>query len=129
MEYRILSLTGILMDAQWSTPPFYLCHSERSVAEGRIARIILFHHRHPGYFQPHRMGNMSTNQKYIGKQSSMEMNFIEQYLSTQGYCINEIGSLSIPLARQLMAEASRYASLKLAELESKAGFREKIKLS
>lgn len=72
---------------------------------------------------------MSTNQKYIGKQSSMEMNFIEQYLSTQGYCINEIGNLSFPLARQLMAEASRYASLKLAELESKAVFRQKIKLS
>ena len=72
---------------------------------------------------------MSAKQKYTTKHSSMEMNFIEQYLSTQGYCVNEIASLSIPLARQLMTEASRYASLKLAELESKAGFREKIRIS
>jgi hypothetical protein len=52
--------------------------------------------------------------------ADLEMKYIDEYLLDRGYSINELGTLSEEESTRLMAEASQYASLKLAELESRA---------
>jgi DNA-binding transcriptional MerR regulator len=62
-----------------------------------------------------------------GPQSALERLFIEEYLREKGYCIEELKELPEEEARQIMSEACKYASLKLAEVESRAQFRERIR--
>lgn len=52
--------------------------------------------------------------------ADLEMKYIEKYLLDRGYLINDLEMLSEDESTRLMAEASQYASLKLAELESRA---------
>lgn len=62
-----------------------------------------------------------------GPQSILERRFIEEYLRDKGYRLEELKKLPEEEAKQLMSEACKYASLKLAEVESRAQFRERIR--
>ena len=61
-----------------------------------------------------------------GPQSALEKKLIEQYLSEAGYTIADLREMPIEQAQALMQKACRYASLKLAEVESKTKFRKDI---
>ena len=62
-----------------------------------------------------------------GPQAAMEKTLIEQYLRSKGYSFKELCKLPEEEAKALMIEACQYASLKLAQVESTAHFREKIR--
>jgi len=74
---------------------------------------------------------MSTNDRLnfipIGLNSSLEGKLIEVYLLTKGYRTGDMKRLPRKESKQLMTEACTHVSLKLAEYESKAKFREKIR--
>ncbi len=61
-----------------------------------------------------------------GPQSTLERKYIKEYLLEKGYRMQDLRKLPKGKARQLMTEACRYASLKLAEVESRARFQKKI---
>jgi len=61
-----------------------------------------------------------------GPQSAMEKALLEAYLQQKGYHLTDLADLPEEQAKALMTEASQYASLRLAEVESVAHFREKI---
>ncbi len=61
-----------------------------------------------------------------GPQSTLERMLIETYLEGKGYSLESLKELPPEQARQLMQEACSYASMKLAEVESKARFRQDI---
>ena len=56
----------------------------------------------------------------------LERAFIEEYLRSQGYSLETLEELSKKLRKKLMTEASRYASLKLEEIEARAHFVDEI---
>ena len=60
-------------------------------------------------------------------QSALERELLIQFFRDRGYKMEELCTLSIMERRRLMIEACKYASLKLTEIEAKAGFRKKIK--
>lgn len=62
-----------------------------------------------------------------GPQSVLERRFIIEYLQDKGYRLELLKMLPEEEAKQLMREACKYASLKLAEFESRAQFREEIR--
>ena len=62
-----------------------------------------------------------------GSQSTLERSFIKDYLHDKGYQLEDLKRLPLKEAKQLMREACKYASLKLAEVESKAQFRKGIR--
>lgn len=62
-----------------------------------------------------------------GPQSVMEKMLLEEFLHGKGYSLADLNRLPEAQVKALMAEASQYASLKLAQVESKAHFREKIR--
>lgn len=62
----------------------------------------------------------------IGPQQALEVRIIEEYLLRKGYHLRELKMLPNLEARRLMAEACAFASLKLAEIESRAKFIKKI---
>ena len=61
-----------------------------------------------------------------GPQSALERKYIEEYLKNQGASLENLGKLPKDEQQHLMREASKYASLKLAEVESRAKFRDDI---
>ena len=61
-----------------------------------------------------------------GPQSALERNYIEEFLQSQGASLKILGKLPKEEQQHLMREASKYASLKLAEVESRAKFRDDI---
>ncbi len=61
-----------------------------------------------------------------GPQSALERKYIQEFLQSKGVSLEELGGLPKEEQQQLMREASRYASLKLAEVESRAKFRHDI---
>lgn len=61
-----------------------------------------------------------------GPQSAMEKMLIEEYLQSKGYHLADLKKLPEEQMKALMTEACQYASLKLAQVESTAHFREKI---
>ena len=61
-----------------------------------------------------------------GPQSALERRLIIEYLRDKGYQLQDLKGLPIREAKQLMSEACRYASIKLAEVEARAQFREEI---
>jgi hypothetical protein len=61
-----------------------------------------------------------------GPQSTLERMLLEAYLDGKGYSMEELKKLPAEQAQQLMKEACAYASMKLAEVESKAQFRREI---
>lgn len=62
-----------------------------------------------------------------GPQSALEKNLIRSYLEEKGYKPEDLKQLPQEEARQLMLEACRYASFKLAEVESRAHMRHEIR--
>jgi hypothetical protein len=58
--------------------------------------------------------------------AAMEKALIEEYLMEQGYSLEKLKGLLERVAKQLMKEASRYASLKLEEIEARAHLVEEI---
>lgn len=46
--------------------------------------------------------------------------FLEEYLRTKGHTLDSLFRLPQPEAKQIMIEASTYASVKLAEISDKA---------
>jgi len=62
-----------------------------------------------------------------GPQSALERKLVEEYLQSQGYRIEDLHKLPEEKVKELMTEACRFASLKLAELEAKSHFREHIR--
>ena len=62
-----------------------------------------------------------------GLQSVLEKRLIREYLRRKGYRIEDLHSLPKEEAKRLMGQACRYASLKLAEIESKTKFRKDIR--
>ncbi len=59
-------------------------------------------------------------------QSKLERKYIQEYLRSKGTSLESLGQLPKAEQQHLMREASRYASLKLAEVESRAKFRHDI---
>ena len=59
-------------------------------------------------------------------QSELEWQLITDYLKRKGYSRQDLKKLPEEDAHQLMVEACRHASLKLAEIEARAQFRQKI---
>lgn len=68
-----------------------------------------------------------TNYIPTGPQSSLERTYIEEYLNSKGYRLADLQALPKDETKRLMTEACTYTSSKLAELESRAKFREKIR--
>ena len=66
--------------------------------------------------------------QYFGKavQSSLERQFIADYLAVRGYTLKDLHTLSKELASELMAAACQYASLRLAGIESRSKFVNKL---
>ena len=62
-----------------------------------------------------------------GPQTILEHHFIETYLLSRGYRLADLETLPEETAKRLMKEACTFASLKLAEVESRARFQEKIR--
>jgi hypothetical protein len=60
-------------------------------------------------------------------QSELERQLISDYLREKGYSHQDLRNLPKEQAHTLMVGACQYASLKLAEVESRAQFRQKIK--
>ena len=61
-----------------------------------------------------------------GPQSKLEWKYIQEYLQSKGASIETLGKLPKEEQQRLMSEACQYASLKLAEVESRAKFRQDI---
>lgn len=61
-----------------------------------------------------------------GPQSALERKYIQEYLESKGFSLESLGGLPKEEMQQLMREACKYASLKLAEVESRAKFRHDI---
>jgi len=61
-----------------------------------------------------------------GPQSTLEKLLLEAYLEGKGYHLEDLKNLPLEEANKLMKEACAYASMKLAEVESKAHFRQEI---
>jgi hypothetical protein len=62
-----------------------------------------------------------------GPQTALEKRYIKEYLQGKGYDLKDLAQLPEENAKQLMREACAYASLKLAEVESRARFKQKIR--
>lgn len=61
-----------------------------------------------------------------GPQSALERKFLEEYLAGKGQSLESVHGLPGVESQRLMREACTYASLKLAEVESRAHFRQEI---
>ena len=62
-----------------------------------------------------------------GPLSDLERLYIEEYLKSKGYRWEDLHDLPPEEVKIIMTEACNYTSLKLAELESKAHFRQEIR--
>jgi hypothetical protein len=60
------------------------------------------------------------------RESILERKLIAEYLLDKGYCLSDLKKLPKKKASNLMKEACRYAALKLAEIEARSKFRQKI---
>ena len=61
-----------------------------------------------------------------GPEAALERALIDDYLKHKGYAFKELCKLPEEEAKQLMIDACRYASLKLAEVESRDTFQKEI---
>ena len=70
----------------------------------------------------------ASSTHYVGKapQSSLERQYIIDYLAVRGYSLKDLKTLPKEKANELMTVACRYASLKLAEIESRSKFIRKL---
>jgi len=68
------------------------------------------------------------NEMQEDHEAMLEMMYINEYLKGQGYAsMKSLCDLPDEQAKKLMIEACKYASARLAEVESKGKFRKKIK--
>jgi hypothetical protein len=58
--------------------------------------------------------------------AALEQALIQEYLKNKGYSQADLKQLPPQKSRRLMIAACQYASLKMAEIESRVGFRHKI---
>lgn len=58
--------------------------------------------------------------------AALELMYIDEYLRERGYSRKDLAMLSEGERTRLMVEATRFASFRLEELESRARLREKI---
>jgi hypothetical protein len=70
--------------------------------------------------------NLDSGCSDEGPQSALERKYIEEYLAEKGYALHDLQALPERDARRLMRDACKYASLKLAEVESRAHLRKEI---
>ncbi len=61
-----------------------------------------------------------------GPQAALERKLIEEYLRSKGYCLHDLGRLPRAEAKKLMIETCAFATARLAEVESRAKFQQKI---
>ena len=71
-------------------------------------------------------GLQIDNNVETGLQSTLERAYIKEYLHDKGFSLEDLETLPEEQAKNLMAEACRFASLKLAEMEARAKFRRKL---
>lgn len=57
---------------------------------------------------------------------AMEKALIKEYLNEQGYSLEKLKELPERVVKQLMKEATKYASLKMEEIEARAHLVEEI---
>ena len=69
---------------------------------------------------------MPAPQGAEGPQSALERKYLLEYLESKGLNFENLAELPKDEQQNLMSEASKYASLKLAEVESRAKFRQDI---
>ena len=62
----------------------------------------------------------------VGLKATLEKKYIEEYLQSKGYGQKDLQNLPRGEAKRLMTEASTYASLKLADIEARSHFKDKI---
>ncbi len=60
-------------------------------------------------------------------EAALERMLLEEYLESKGYSLKEMANLPPEKASALMKEACEHASLMLAQVESTARFRDKIR--
>lgn len=63
-----------------------------------------------------------------GLHSVLERRLIAEYLLKEGYQFSDLKNLAIELRKNLMREACLYATIRLANIEAKNKFRNKIVL-
>ena len=66
------------------------------------------------------------NQQMEDPNAVLEKALMEEYLHERGYSLEKLKELPKEMAKQLMKEATRYASLKLEEIKARAHFVEEI---
>jgi hypothetical protein len=69
----------------------------------------------------------TANSIQDGAQSALERMLLEAFLQGKGYHLADLEQLPPEKAQALMVEASQFASLRLAQVESTAHFREEIR--
>jgi hypothetical protein len=62
----------------------------------------------------------------VDPHAEVETMYIAEYLKTKGYALEDVAKLPETVARALLEEASLYASLRLAELETGAALVDKL---
>ncbi len=70
--------------------------------------------------------NINNGQAMEDMHAFLEKTLVETYLKGKGFTLKELKDLPEEEAKQLMKEASTYASCKLAELEDKAHFMQEL---
>jgi len=70
-------------------------------------------------------------ERYIteGPQSALERQYIEEFLHEKGHSLQSLRDLPEHERPELLRAACTYASLKLAEVESRSRFRQEIQTS
>jgi hypothetical protein len=63
---------------------------------------------------------------FEGPFTKLDIKYIDDYLESHGYKWSDLCLLPEEEAKKLMVEASRYATMKLAEQEARAKFRKEI---
>ena len=77
------------------------------------------------------MSNITTGPGRLREEyphSILERTLIAEYLLGKGYLMSDLKGLPKHVTRSLMSEASRFAALRLAEIESKANIQWIIRL-
>ena len=69
---------------------------------------------------------MNEDVIFEGPEAELERLLIDQYLHGQGYSMADLCGLPEEKHKQLMIEACKYASAKLAEVESRDKFNKEI---
>jgi hypothetical protein len=60
-------------------------------------------------------------------ESALERHFIAKYLLSKGYHVSDLQNLPKEQKKKMMKEACIYAAMRLANIEAKSKFRQKIK--